>query len=236
MNLFDKLSKAQGVKMLCGLAVAAEKAGDAWQFAVTPVATERTVKPAEYILLALHYHSHVLTRFPRSRPETERIALDIQENVRLIIEEGIWTDSDIIRSAEVGDRARLVDRVDGAAAGIAAALIRPLMGDDLDIAVEALPTVTDEVHILSTFAVLQGIMPLLDAGGVKLFDFALRHLKALNDEGGDYSDPAAARNMANRAFREAGGEACKPTEHPTPAELIDKIVPGALLAPVDLPS
>ena len=196
MNLFEKLGKAQGVKMLCGLAVAAKKAGSGWQFAVTPVPGERTVRPGEYVLLALHYHSQVLTRFPRSRPETERIALDIQEMVRLIIEEGIWTDSDIVRSAGVTDRVKLVERIDGGETAIDAALIRPLMGDDLDLAVETSPAVNDDVRILSIFAVLQGILSLLDSTGVKLFDCALRYLKSYHDEGGDYSDPATARNMA----------------------------------------
>jgi len=207
MNLFDKLGKAQGVKMLCGAAIAFEKSGTGYSFAVKTAPTERPTRPGEHVLLALHYYSQVLTRYPRSRPDTERIALDLQEMIRLVVEEGIWTDSDIISYADLDERMKMVPQVSEGAAEIRAALIRPLLSDDLDVAVEEPATITDDERVLSVFALLQGILPLLDGAGVKLFDYALRHLKSFHDEGGNYSDPAAARNMANRAFREAGGEA-----------------------------
>lgn len=212
MGLFEKLSAAQGVKMLCGVTLTARRSGSAWQFAVMPAQLDRRVKPGEYVLLALQYYSQVLTNYPRSSPALEAVADDLQEMVRRIIEEGIWTDSDIIRYAGAGSRLSLATAADAAQVKdpdleIRVALIRPLLGDDLSLAVETCSTVTDEQRILSVVALLQGVLPLLDGPGVELLDCALRHLKSYHDEGADYSDPAVARNMANRAFREAGGDA-----------------------------
>jgi len=212
VGLFEKLSAAQGVKMLCGVTLAAQRSGSAWQFAVLPAQLDRQVKPGEYVLLALQYYSQVLTNYPRSNPALEAIADDLQEMVRRIIEEGIWTDSDLIRYAGVGSRLSVATAADAAPAKnpdvqTYVALIRPLLGDDLSLAVETSPTVTDELRTLSVIALLQGVLPLLDGPGVELLDCALRHLKSYHDEGADYSDPAVARNMANRAFREAGGDA-----------------------------
>jgi hypothetical protein len=40
-----------------------------------------------------------------------------------------------------------------------------------------------------------------------LFDEVLRKIRLFHNEGADYSDPSLAPQLANRAFREASGEA-----------------------------
>jgi hypothetical protein len=88
-----------------------------------------------------------------------------------------------------------------------AALIRPAGGDDLDLAVEFPPDATNEELNISMFALMQGVLWLMDDENVLLMDRAFRYLKSYWDEGAEFSDPAAARNMANRALRDAGADA-----------------------------
>jgi hypothetical protein len=204
MSLFDKLAGAQGVRMICGMTVTIgpNDPGNTRQFHVKPVDGGRK---ADYVLLALHYYSQVLSRYPKTESRTYELAGELRTMVERIVEEGIWPGSDLVRYARADGKMKVTDaRFEGRT--VNAAVIRPVMGDDLDMALELPANATDDELILSVVAVLQGMMSILDDDALELLDRALRYLRQYHNEGADYSDPAAARNMANRAFREAGGE------------------------------
>jgi hypothetical protein len=87
------------------------------------------------------------------------------------------------------------------------ALVRPLLAEDLDLIVEMPGNPDEDGLVLSVVALLQGLMGVLDEAGVQLLDSSLRYQRSYHEEGADYASLAAARNLANRAFRQAGGSA-----------------------------
>lgn len=210
MGFFKKLDEVSGLRLLCGMTVTIgrELSGEQRLFAFRTESGGRAASPGEYTLLALHYYGHILARYPKDHSVGYQRASELQWWVGRIIEEGIWPGSDLIRYSGQSDRMRLVD-ADVALDGpeIRAALIRPLLGDDLDAVFELPAGVGDEELMLSVIAVLQGMMRVLDDNGIQLIDRALRYLRSYHDEGADYTAPVAARNLANRAFRDAGGTA-----------------------------
>ncbi len=156
-----------------------------------------------YVLLGLHYYASVFARYPKS----ERHAAELLEMSRLIIEEGIWPDSDLLRYAGINDRVRLVEQPPPGAKLTTLQLVRGTGAGEFELLVDPARDMTGDETILSVVVLLQGLLPLLDATAVKVLDHGLRYAKSFQDEGMDYTNLEAARSMANRAFREAGGQA-----------------------------
>jgi len=208
MALLDKLAGAQGVKMLCGLRVTMEDgSASPRRFGVEVVAGPKGTKPDAYVLLGLQYYSNTLARYPKDQSVTYRLASDLRWMVDKIVEEGVWPGSDLLKYAGVAGEVQLAKPGQLSGPVVQAALIRPLMGDDLELATE-LPSGLAETDLISSVVVvLQATLEQLDDPGAELLDRALRHLRLSLDEGADYAAPGAARNLANRALREAGGTA-----------------------------
>jgi hypothetical protein len=211
MSLFDKLADAKGVTMLCGVTLSEVKASPGHIFVMELVKGTRAAKLSEYILLALHYQSQILSRYPRSDSKLDAIGMELRWQAGKIIEEGIWADSDLLKYAELGDKVKMVrTKAELGTQPVRtynAALIRPLAGDNLELALEAPPDATHEELNISIFALMQGVLWMMDDAHVLLMDRAFRYLKSYWDEGAEYGDLAAARNMANRALRDAGADA-----------------------------
>jgi hypothetical protein len=208
MTLFSKLGTANAVQMLCGATVTAgKKNGGPRQFSFAAVPLQRKVTPHDYVLMAAHYYSNILGRYPRDESRTYVLSSDLHWMVHLIVERGIWPESNLFSYAGLETEAELVDRpvADGHQVGVA--LIRPLLGTDLDVGVEIPAGMPDEDVNMTVIAMLQGIIPLLGERGLMLFDEVLRKIRLYHNEGADYSDPTLAPQLANRAFREAAGEA-----------------------------
>ncbi|MEO0077903.1 MAG: hypothetical protein ABIK86_02765 [candidate division WOR-3 bacterium] len=165
----------------------------------------KPTNPQPYVLLGLQYYAAVLARYPKSDRTTERHAAELLEMARLIIEEGIWPDSDLLRYAGISDRVRIVDLPPSQAKLTILALRRGSGPEEFELLMNLAPDMTEEETVLSVIVLLQGILPLLDPTAVKVLDHGLRYVKSFQDEGMDYANPVAARSMANRAFREAGG-------------------------------
>jgi hypothetical protein len=210
-SLFEKLRSAQGVKMLCGMTLAYGDAGGAkrWFSAVPAAAGAKGVRVSDYVLLGLHYYGHILARYSKDESATYVLAGRLRESIYHIIEEGVWPGSDLVEFARVADllEFRAAKEVPAdVSAQIPVALIRPLLGDDVDMTCELPANATDDELILSVVALLQGLMPLLDATNIELLDKSLRYLDSYHNEEQNWTAPGAARNLANRAFRAAGGD------------------------------
>ncbi len=161
--------------------------------------------PQRYVLLALQYYAAVLVRYPKSERTTERHAAELLEMARLIIEEGIWPDSDLLRYAGISDRVRIVEPPPSPARLTVLELGRGPGPEEFELLVSPAQDMTEDETVLSAIVLLQGILPLLDPTAVKVLDHGLRYVKSFQDEGMDCANPVAARSMANRAFQEAGG-------------------------------
>ena len=209
MSLFQKLGSAQGVKMLCGMTVVIGEAQPGRKrraSAVPSQTTGRACRVPDYVLLSLHYYGQILSRYSKDETRTYELAGELRRAIYHIIEEGVWPGSNLVEYAQVSDRVEFMAQVvEGKT--ISVALIRPLLGDDLDLACELPADATDEELILSVVVLLQGVMGVLDNDSVELLDKSLRYLQSYHEEGADWTVPGAARNLANRAFREAGGQA-----------------------------
>ena len=208
MDLFEKLKSAQGVTMLGGLTVRMDEPdGDIRSFAVTWVQPDRPARSSDHVLLTMHYYSHVLSRYPRDGA-LDRFGMELREMMAYIIEEGIWPGSNLLQDAHVGDRVRVVPEgeFDGGQS-VHAFLLRTLTADDLDLAMEFPDEMTPTDLNLSVVAVYQAMVDSLDDPSIELLDKSLRYFRTFVCEGANYASPAAARSLANKAFREAGGEA-----------------------------
>ena len=75
-----------------------------------------------------------------------------------------------------------------------AALVRPHAGDALDLALEIPTDATPEELNISIFALMQGVLWMMDDAGVLLMDRAFRYLKSYWDEGAEYGGLTASRD------------------------------------------
>uniref|UniRef100_A0A7C4GEH1 Uncharacterized protein n=1 Tax=candidate division WOR-3 bacterium TaxID=2052148 RepID=A0A7C4GEH1_UNCW3 len=208
MALLQKLAKAESVKMLCGMRVAfGTGTTNPRRVSVEVVPGAREPGPDDQVLLGLHYYATVLSRYPKDSSVTYKFASDLRWMVDKIVEEGLWPGSDLRKYAGVADELELAGPGEPSGQTVEAAVIRPLLGDDLELAMEIPRELPETDLMLSVVAVLQTILGRLDDAGAELFDRALRILRRSLDEGADYAAPGAARNLANRALREAGGTA-----------------------------
>ncbi|MEO0086167.1 MAG: hypothetical protein ABIK37_05995 [candidate division WOR-3 bacterium] len=208
MALLDKLAGAGGMKMLCGMRVVfGDGAKAPRRIAVQLAAGAKEPRPDELVLLGLHYYSAVLARYPKDTSVTYKLASDLRWMVDKIVEEGLWPGSDLRKYAGVAEELEVVESDELSGVAVEAAVVRPLLGDDLDLVLDIPLKLPETDLLLSVVAVLQAILGRLDDAGAELLDRALRHLRRSLDEGADYAVPGAARNLANRALREAGGNA-----------------------------
>lgn len=202
MNLFERLTQGKEVKIVAGVKIATLQQPDGkWQFAVEfPL----PAKEREYLLFALHYLSHIIARYPKEERRGYEMVTRIRALLTMIVNEGLWPDSDLIRYTESQDKIILIegDKVINGET-INAALIFPPGSGEPDLVFEEPIRVTDEGLAFSVVAVLQAILKILDPETVERFDRALRYFNSYLDEGASCSDPATACNLANRAFQES---------------------------------
>ncbi|HDQ99253.1 MAG TPA: hypothetical protein ENN51_03075 [candidate division WOR-3 bacterium] len=207
-DFVGKLRAAQSVTLLDCLKV---RFGDGQEgklrLAVRPEGVGREVKAAERVLTTMHYYSHILSRYPRTDGELDRYGMELREMMSYVVEEGIWPGSDVVADARVGDRLEVVpaDTLDGAEEA-SAVLFRTPMTDDTDLALELPDSVGNDALNLSVVAVYHLVSLDLDEPSIELLDKTLRYFRTYIGEGANYASPAAARSLANRAFREAGGD------------------------------
>jgi hypothetical protein len=210
IGLPGKLGADSGMRILCGLNVAEAGSDKSYHFVVVPNPNGKQGKVSDFVLLALHYESQILARYPRSDSKLDPWGMELRRLVGRVIEEGIWSDSNLLEYTALADRVKFSPELadlKNATRLFALALIRPVEHDELDLAAELPPDPSPDELICSVIAVMQGVLRTLDDDGVLLMDRAFRYLKSYHDEGAEYGDLAAARSMANRAFRDAGGEA-----------------------------
>ncbi len=164
--------------------------------------------PVEWrVLLAVHYYTHVLSRYPRDHSRLHVFGMNLRQMIADIVEQGIWPGSDLFRYAGISDRVRLVDNQGVLAVReVRAVLLRTVMAADLDLALEVPAGVSEEALIDSVVAVLQATANSVPELQIEMLDKALRYLRMYIGEGAFYASLAAAQDLANRAFREAGGE------------------------------
>ncbi len=168
---------------------------------------DRKTRPGEHVLLAVHYYTHVLSRYPREDPKLDAFGMRLRQMVADIIEQGIWPGSNLLDYAGASERIRLVspeDRFGGKE--VRAVLFRTVLGEDLDLALEICPGWDEDALVDSVVALLQFLTDTVSEPEIELLDKTLRYLRTYIGEGAYYASPAAAQHLANRAFREAGGE------------------------------
>ncbi len=207
MDLFSKLEQTNGVTIFCGVTVTIGKPVDGkFSFSVVPASLKRKVRKSDYALLAMHYYSHILSGYPREDLQLDKFGMKLRQMVADIIEQGIWPGSDLLRYAGVQDKVLLLGSEESEGKKIHAFLFRTLLADDLDLALEIPPSIDNDVLNLSVIALFQKATEMFDEPEIELLDKSLRYIRTYIYEGANYASPAAAQNLANRAFREAGGE------------------------------
>lgn len=209
MDIAARLGSSPGITVLAAVNVrAAGPEAGVFSFSVTPVKQSREVKGSDRVLLAMHYCSHVLARHAQEDAKLGSSEIELRRILSSITEEGVWPGSDLLRYAGVKDKVRLLGP-EAKAWGwsVDAAVFRSLAADDLDLALEVPPSLAEPGLVLSVVAVFQSMLGILDDSGIELFDKALRYLRTYVFEAADIASPAQARNLANRAFRAAGGVA-----------------------------
>jgi hypothetical protein len=209
LDFFSKLESSEGVALLSAATVTVgEEADGKRPFAFRKMELDRMVRGTDYVLFGVHYYTHVLARYPRYDSDLDRHGMLLRQYVHDIVEQGIWPGSDLIRYAGLSDRIRLLgpdEELEGR--GIRAVVIRTVMAEDLDMALEVPEGVDPPELNQSVVAVLQALTNMIGESEIELLDKSMRYIHMYVGEGADYASLAAAQNLANRAFREAGGEA-----------------------------
>jgi hypothetical protein len=202
MSFLEKLKSSSAVKLLAGAVIAARRGGDGkWQFAVTLEG-----KPEHYGPLAVHFGSQVLARFPKSESAGYARASELERMINLIVNEGVWPGSNLIRYADAEAVMELVPA--GTVSGgeqVVAALIIQSGSSEPTLIFEEPVALSDEGLVYAVIGLWQAVVNLLDNTGVEALDRLLRYFNSYLDEGISPADAVAARNLANRAVQEAGG-------------------------------
>ncbi len=201
-----ELKSSKDMTIISGVAVNIGPAERPQVFGVVPVDVGRKNREQELVLLAVHYYTHVLGRYPRTDNKLDAFGMNLREMVSNIVEQGIWPGSDLLRYAGVQDSCRLVKPAEvKPGREVHAVLYRSLDAEDIDLTLEPGPGVTEDELLLSVVCVLQYVSSAVHEPAIELLDKALRYLRVYIGEGANYGSMAAARSLANRAFREAGG-------------------------------
>jgi len=195
-----QLEKGKGVQFLAGVAAKVAKQGDGkWKYRV-----QITGKPDKYVLLGLQFGSHILARFPKNESRGYELATTLERMVNLIVNEGIWPNSDLIRYADASEVMKLSGPADEIGGEMLEAGLIIAPGSEAPTLIFAEPfKVPDEALMYSVIAVWQTLIGVLDNTGVEKFDRALRYFNSYLDEGLNCSDSMIAANLANRAYRAA---------------------------------
>lgn len=209
MDFFSKLRSSEGVALLSAATVTVgEEADGKRPFAFRKIELDRMVRGSDYVLFGVHYYTHVLARYPRHDSDLDKHGMLLRQYIHDIVEQGIWPGSDLVRYAGLSEEMRLAgpdEEPEGR--DIQAVIIRTVMAEDLDMALEVPDLIDPPVLNQSVVAVLQALTNMLDESEIELLDKTMRYIHMYVGEGADYGSLAAAQNLANRSFREAGGEA-----------------------------
>ncbi len=202
MSLLEALKKGGDVRLLAGVEVKALRSEERrWRFQVE-LAGERSAN--NYVLLGLHYLAHTLARYSPLDPKGYELGTDLRNMLTLIVNEGIWPGSDLMRYAGVQEQMVLLEPgEDLTGERVAAALILPPGSDEPTLVLEEPIKVAEEGLVFSVVAILQAILRMMDNEGIELLDRALRYFTSYLNEGAVCSNPATAANLANRALRES---------------------------------
>ncbi|MGQ9707779.1 MAG: hypothetical protein ACUVUR_02755 [bacterium] len=200
MSFLERLQNDRTVKLLAGLKISATKAADgSWHLEVEPIGEQKN-----YVLLGLQFCSHILARYPEKRATGYQPARLLQEMLNLIVNEGVWTGSDLLRYIGANERIQLV-KLDKKVntLHLCAALITSAVSNEPGLVFEEPVEIPDEVLIFFPVAVFQAILEHLDDAGIELLDRSLRYFYSYLGDGTPCSDLISATNLANRAWRAA---------------------------------
>uniref|UniRef100_A0A7V3PT97 Uncharacterized protein n=1 Tax=candidate division WOR-3 bacterium TaxID=2052148 RepID=A0A7V3PT97_UNCW3 len=203
MSFLEKLKKGTEVKLLAGAIIRAQRKADgSYQIGV-----ELQGKPENYGVLAVHFGSQVLARFPKTEASGYEQASALERMINLIVNEGVWQKSNLIRYADAERALELVpiDKVERGEVLTMALILHTGTTEPILIFEEPVQ-LSDEGLIYAVIGLWQAIVDVLDNEGVESFDRILRYFNSYLDEGISPADPLAAQNLANRAVREAGAE------------------------------
>jgi len=201
-----ELKSTKDMTIISGVGVSIGPQAKPQDYAVIPVDVGRKNREQELVLLAVHYYTHVLGRYPREDSKLDAFGMNLRELISNVVEQGIWPGSDLLRYAGVQDQCRLA-KPDEVKSGreLHAVLYRALDAEDIDLTIEPGPGVSEDEMLLSVICVLQYVAGAVREPAIELLDKALRYLRVYIGEGANYGSMAAARSLANRAFRESGG-------------------------------
>jgi len=201
-----ELKSTKDMTIISGIGVSIGPQAKPQAYAVIPVDVGRKNREQELVLLAVHYYTHVLGRYPREDSKLDAFGMNLREYVSNVIEQGIWPGSDLLRYAGVLESCRLA-KPDEVKSGreVHAVLYRSLDAEDIDLTIEPGPGVTEDEMLFSVICVFQYVTSAVREPAIELLDKALRYLRMFIGEGANYGSMAAARSLANRAFRESGG-------------------------------
>jgi len=209
LDLFSKLKSSEGVALLSAATVTVGDEADGKRpFAFRKIGLDRMVRGSDLVLFGVHYYTHVLARYPRHDSDLDKHGMLLRQYIHDIVEQGIWPGSDLLRYAGQSDMMRLVgpdEEMEGR--DIHAVVIRTVMAEDLDMALEVPEGIDPPELNQSVVAVLQALTDSFNESEIELLDKTMRYIHMYVGEGADYGTLAAAQNLANRAFREAGGQA-----------------------------
>ncbi|MGB9742358.1 MAG: hypothetical protein ACP5JB_06170 [candidate division WOR-3 bacterium] len=200
MSFLEKLNASAAVKLLAGAVIKVQRNPEGrWQLAV-----ELQGKPEHYGLLAVHFGSQVLARFPKSDSAGYARASELARMINLIVNEGVWPGSNLIRYAGVEEMLKLLPN-DAFTPGetMTAALIVQTGMTEPTLVFEEPVQLSAEGLIYAVIGLWQAVVNVLDNEGVERLDRMLRYFNSYLDDGITPGDALAAQNLANRAVREA---------------------------------
>lgn len=161
------------------------------------------LKLPEFVRLILHYYAKILFNFDPSDPEMSQSAFMLKNMIRMVLNEGIQKDSNILQSADIDD---VVTMVSSAPANKPREIVATLFSRDTvqrHITTDIPKNVYAQHMVFSVITLIQAAVSGIDQDCIDVLNRSLSDMNDAYDSGESYSDIQNLSSIPTKAYMSA---------------------------------
>ena len=161
------------------------------------------LKLPEFVRLILHYYAKILFNFDPSDPEMSQSAFMLKNMIRMVLNEGIQKDSNILQSADIDD---VVTMVSSAPANKPREIVATLFSRDTvqrQITTDIPKNVYAQHMVFSVITLIQAAVSGIDQDCIDVLNRSLSDMNDAYDSGESYSDIQNLSSIPTKAYMSA---------------------------------
>ena len=157
----------------------------------------------EFVRLILHYYAKILFNFDPSDPEMSQSAFMLKNMIRMVLNEGIQKDSNILQSADID---YVVTMVSSAPANKPREIVATLFSRDTvqrQITTDIPKNVYAQHMVFSVITLIQAAVSGIDQDCIDVLNRSLSDMNDAYDSGESYSDMQNLSSIPTKAYMSA---------------------------------